>query len=198
MEKELNIIVCGLGGQGVVMAARILGEAAFSEGYRVLTTDVPPVTQRFECLHSFVRVGDVYSETFPEGEADLLLGLDAVQALKIGAVFASETGTVLLNERIIDIKPYPSPKPPPFEEIIKEFSRIGVAEIKHCNASDISSRETGGIASANMVMLGLACATGKIPVGKQCFLDTIRKLSPRQFVESNCVAFEAGLNALAS
>jgi len=193
VREELNMMVCGLGGQGVVMAARILGEAAFTEGHRVLTADVPPVTQRFECLYSFVRLGDVYSETFPEGEADLLLGLDAVQALKIGAAFASETGVVLLNERFIDTTPYPSPKPPPLEEIIDCFAQIGVKDIRHCNASEISIQETGSIAATNMVMLGIAFSTGKIPVQQQSFLNAIRKLSPSRYMESNCKAFEAGI-----
>jgi indolepyruvate ferredoxin oxidoreductase beta subunit len=196
VREELNMMVCGLGGQGVVMAARILGEAAFTEGHRVLTTDVPPVTQRFECLYSFVRVGDVYSETFPEGEADLLLGLDAVQALKVGAAFASETGIVLLNERIIDTMPYPSPKPPTFDEIMDSFSQIGVKDIRHCNASEISIQETGSIAAANMVILGLAFSTGKIPIQKKTFLNAIKKLSPRQYIENNCKAFEAGVKEL--
>ena len=196
MREELNMMVCGLGGQGVVMAARILGEAAFTEGHRVLTTDVPPVTQRFECLYSFVRVGDVYSETFPEGEADLLLGLDAVQTLKVGALFASDTGIVVLNERIIDTMPYPSPKPPTFDEVMEGLGQIGIEDIRHCNASEISIQEAGSIAAANMVILGMAFSTGKIPVKKQTFLDTINKLSPRQYVESNCKAFEAGVKVL--
>jgi len=196
VREELNMMVCGLGGQGVVMAARILGEAAFTEGHRVLTTDVPPVTQRFECLYSFVRVGDVYSETFPEGEADLLLGLDAVQTLKVGALFASDTGIVVLNERIIDTVPYPSPKPPTLDEVMEGLGQIGLEDIRHCNASEISIQNTGSIAAANMVILGLAFSTGKIPVKKQTFLDAIKKLSPRQFVESNCKAFEAGVKVL--
>jgi Pyruvate/2-oxoacid:ferredoxin oxidoreductase gamma subunit len=123
------------------------------------------------------------------------LGLDAVQALKIGAAFASETGVVLLNERIIDTMPYPSPKPPPLEEIIDCFAQIGVKDIRHCNASEISNQETGSIAAANMVILGSAFSTGRIPVQKQTFLDAINKLSPRQYVKSNCKAFEAGVKA---
>ena len=196
MNKELNIIVCGLGGQGVVMAARILGEAAFVDGYRVLTSDVPPVTQRFECLYSYIRIGDVYSETFPEGEADLLLGFDAVQALKVGLAFASETGAVLLNERIIDTMPYPLPKSPSLEVIKGYFAQIGVKDVRHLNASQIAIQETGSIGSTNMVMLGALFATGNIPVQRESILSAIKKLSPSHAIKENCKAFEAGTKAI--
>jgi indolepyruvate ferredoxin oxidoreductase beta subunit len=196
MNKEWNIIVCGLGGQGVVMAARILGEAAFADGYRVLTSDVPPVTQRFECLYSFVRIGDVYSETFPEGEADFLLGFDAVQALKVGLAFASENGTVLLNERIIDTIPYPLPKSPSLEEIKGYFDQIGVKDVRHFNASQIAIQETGSIGSTNMVMLGALCSIGNFPVQRESIISAIKKLSPSYAIKENCKAFEAGTKSI--
>lgn len=196
MKKDLNIIVCGLGGQGVVMAVRILGEAAFADGHHVLTSDVPPVTQRFETLYSYIRIGEVYSETFPEGEADLLLGFDALQALKVGSAFASEMGVVVMNERIIDTMPYPLPKSPSLERIKGYFAEIGVKDIRHLNASQISIQETGSIGSMNMVMLGALFATGNIPICRESLMRAITKFSPRHAVGDNCKAFECGTNAI--
>jgi indolepyruvate ferredoxin oxidoreductase beta subunit len=196
MRKELNIVICGLGGQGVVMSVRILGEAAFAEGLRVLTTDVPPVTQRFECIYSYVRIGEVYAETFPEGEADLLLGLDAVQGLKVGLAFASETGVVLLNERIVDTMSYSSQKRLSLMQIKEYFAQIGVSDVRHLDASQISIETTAGIEATNMVMLGAAFATGIIPVSKGRFVDAIRRLSPTRAVETNFRAFEAGTRTI--
>jgi indolepyruvate ferredoxin oxidoreductase beta subunit len=194
VNKEMNVLISGLGGQGVILAARILAEAAFSDGKRALTADVVGATQRFGSAYSYVRIGEeIYSATFPEGEADLLLGFDPLQTLKTGITFASEKGLVIVSDRPIGIQANLASEYPNIEKIISAFRRMGIRNVKHFDAGDIAVRETGSIVSLNMVMLGAAIASGLVPVKESTIATVITKLSPSGTAKANLQAFKNGV-----
>jgi indolepyruvate ferredoxin oxidoreductase beta subunit len=194
-KEQINIVVCGIGGQGVVLAARIIAEAALAEGLKVVTADVPPISQRFAPTLSFVRIGEgVYSETVPEGEADLLIGFDPLQALRHGIAFASEDGIVLLNTRPIDLRPNPSIKYLALEEILEYFEKMGVRNVRCFDASNVAIDKTGSILALNMVMLGAAYATNIIAVQENNIEAVIRRVSPKGAIDANLTAFKAGID----
>lgn len=198
MSVEANILICGLGGQGVILASRVLADAAFADGNEVLTGDVVGATQRFGLAYSYVRVGEeIFSTTFPEGEADLILGFEPLQSLKIGVTFAHEDGLVLISDRAIGKHPGLAFKYPQVDEIINDFKRMGVINIKHFDAGNIAIRETGNIVTLNMVMLGAALASGKVPIQKSTVEAVITKVSRKDNAESNLRAFIAGFNYFA-
>ena len=192
-KKQINIVVCGLGGQGVVLAARIISEAVLAEGMKVVTADVPPISQRYAPTLSFVRIGEgVYSETVPEGEADLMTGFEPLQTLRFGLEFASEDGVVLLNTRPIDLQPDPSIKYLPLDEITRYFKKMGINDVRRLDASDMAIDKTGSLLALNMVMLGAAYATDILGVKEESMEKVIQNLSPRGTVEANIAAFRAG------
>jgi indolepyruvate ferredoxin oxidoreductase beta subunit len=194
-KEQINIVVCGIGGQGVVLAARIIAEAALAEGLKVVTADVPPISQRFAPTLSFVRIGQgVFSETVPEGEADLLIGFEPLQALRHGIAFASEDGIVLLNNRAIDLRPNPSIKYLPIEEILKYFKKLGVNNVRCFAASDVAINQAGSILALNMVMLGVAYATNILGVQGKNIENVIMRVSPKGAIKANLIAFQAGIN----
>jgi len=198
MDKyKINIVVCGIGGQGVVLAARILAEAALDQGLHVVTADVPPISQRFAPTLSFVRIGEsIYSETVPEGEADLLIGFEPLQALRQGITFANEEGIVLLNTRSIDLRPNPKIKFLPLKIILKYFKNMGIEDIRCFDASRVAIEKTGNLLALNMVMLGAAYATNKIRIQRNHIEEIIRRVSPQKSIETNLLAFKAGIETM--
>ncbi|MBU2548161.1 MAG: indolepyruvate oxidoreductase subunit beta [Proteobacteria bacterium] len=192
-KEQINIVVCGIGGQGVVLAARIIAEAVLAEGLKVVTADVPPISQRFAPTLSFVRIGEgVYSETVPEAEADLMIGFEPLQALRYGIAFASEDGVVLLNTRPIDLRPNPSIKYPALEDILACFEKMGVRDVRSFDASKVAIEKTGTMLALNMVMLGASYATHILGIPDTSLENVIRKVSPQGTVEANIAAFRAG------
>lgn len=194
MSKELNVLISGLGGQGVVSTARILAEAALADGRRASTADVVGATQRFGSTYSYVRIGEeIYSAIFPAGEADLLLGFEPLQCLKTGLTFASEDGLVIVNDRPIGIQTTLTSKYPSIDDIVDDFKKMGIRKIKHFDAADIAVRETGNIVSLNMVILGAAFASKIVPIQISTLEATITKFSPINSAEGNLKAFRAGM-----
>jgi indolepyruvate ferredoxin oxidoreductase, beta subunit len=195
MNKEMNILMCGLGGQGIVMATRMLAEAAFIEGYRVLTTDVPPGAQRFAPTYSYIRIGeDIFSEVFPEGEADLVLGFELRQSLKLGMLFVREDGIVIFNERAIQTAAVPSVGYSCIDDILSDFDKMGIKHVRHFDASSIATEVTGILQTMNMVMLGAAFATKVIPIQRSTINAVIQKWAPKDSAKLNLRAFAAGFN----
>jgi len=202
MNKELNIIVCGLTGQGLVMLTSIISQALVGGGYEVLTTDVPPITHRYSSSISHIRVGEnIYSPAVPEGEADLLIAFEPLEALKAGLRFASEDGMVIMNERAIAPTRVFSgsvmqPKQfqyPTIEEILTYFKRAKINNVLHFDASEVAAKEAGTLLSLNIVMLGAAIGTNMIPVRPETTEDAIAATVPKGTAEANLRAFNAGM-----
>jgi indolepyruvate ferredoxin oxidoreductase beta subunit len=194
VSNELNVLIAGLGGQGVVSTARILAEAAFADGRKASTADFVGATQRFGSTYSYVRIGEeIYSTNFPAGEADLLLGFEPLQCLKAGLTYASEDGLILMSDRPIGMQASLTSQYPTIDEITGDLKKMGIKRIIHFDAGDIAIRETGNIVSLNMVMLGAALASGIVPVQVGTLETTITKLSPRGTAKGNLKAFKAGM-----
>jgi len=202
MSKELNIIVCGLTGQGLVMLTGIISQALMQGGYQVLTTDVPPITHRYSSSISHIRTGEnIYSPVVPEGEADLVIAFEPLEALKAGLRFASENGMVIMNDRAIaQTRAFSGslmqPKEfryPTIEEILTYFKRAKINNIIHFNASEVAVKEAGTLLSLNIVMLGAAIGTKMIPVQPETIEKAIAATVPKGTTEANLRAFKAGI-----
>lgn len=203
MVKELNIVIVGLTGQGVVMATRMLSTALLADGQKVLVADVPPVSHRYTMSYSFLRAGDgVQSATISEGEADLVIGFEPFECLKVGSIYAREGGVVLTNDRAIDTRVLPIPleeaseyKYPTLEEIKAHFESLGVERMGVIEASEIAHQEVGRRVAANMVMLGAAYATDLLPVKLETMERIVEQFSPKGAAEKNLKAFRAGMKS---
>ena len=202
MSKELNIIVCGLTGQGLVMLTGILSQALMQEGYEVLTTDVPPITHRYSSSISHIRVGeDIYSPVVAEGEADLVIAFEPLEALKAGLTFASEDGMVIMNERAIaqtrvfagSLMQPKEFKYPSTEEILAYFKRAKINNVIHFDASEVAAKEAGTLLSLNIVMLGAVIGTNMIPIKTETIEKAVASNVPKGTTEANLSAFRAGM-----
>ena len=200
MNEQFNMLVAGLTGQGTVMLTRVLATALLAEGHKVLATDVPAPTHRFSTTYSHIRWGSkVYAEAVPEGEADLVVGMEPAECLRVGLKFANEDTLVIMNDSPIfrmlftpEVQTARGLIYPRLEEILGYFRRMGINKVKHFNATEVAANEAGNILTMNMVMLGAAFATGMIPAKAETIANCIVSLAPKKALDANLKAFQAG------
>jgi indolepyruvate ferredoxin oxidoreductase beta subunit len=193
--KEFNTVITGVGGQGVVTLANIIAEAALLAGYDVKTSELHGLAQRGGSIPCHVRFGDViYSPLVLEGEANLVIGLEPLEALRACYYGSKEHKTVFLidNYRIVPLSvPILKEKYPSMEEVIdtlKDFS----AKVIVLNASDAVKKETGSTVTTNIYLLGYASSKSLIPLEKKFFIEAIEETVPERYIEMNKKIFELG------
>ncbi len=189
--EPTNILVCGIGGQGVMTATEILAEAAVACGHEVKKTEVAGMSQRGGVVTSHLRFGPrVLSPQIAPGAAHVLLGFEAAEALRWGHYLRPD-GLALVNDARI--------KPPVVELGLFQYpdDPIGAMRARgiHTVAFDAASiaRELGELRLGNTVMLG--AIADHLPFAAQVLLDCIVRRFARKgetLVDQNRRAFAAG------
>jgi indolepyruvate ferredoxin oxidoreductase beta subunit len=190
-DQITNILVCGVGGQGVLTATEILAEAAIALGHDVKKTEVAGMAQRGGVVTSHVRFGrKVLSPAIPPGEADILLSFEAAEGLR-WCSHLRKNGVVLVNTmRLI---------PPVVSTGLFKYPEDPVAEIR-ATGLKLHAFDAGGIAAAlgnvrlvNTVMLGAVSDLLPFPDGmlKKLIVDRFAA-KKAELAEINAKAFEAG------
>lgn len=190
--EEFNIVIAGVGGQGILLAAEILGTASLKEGLNVRVSEIHGMAQRGGAVVSNVRIGDkVAAPTVSDGRADVILGFEPLETLR-NMRFASEKTFVLMSDEMI----FPSgvadgsTRYPSLEEVINQIHRF-TKNVVVVEAAKIAI-EAGNILTRNIVMIGALAATGKVPVMIENLEEALRKLVPAKYLEVNVKAFELG------
>lgn len=190
--KEINIVLAGVGGQGILLAAEILGTAALKEGLNVRVSEIHGMAQRGGAVISNVRIGEkVSSPTALEGTADVLLGFEPLETLR-NLKFASEKTLILMNNEAIPppglttkMMNYPS-----LGEITEKI-RAFTNNVVVLEAAKLAE-EAGSILTRNIVLIGGLAATEKVPVKIESLKEAIRELVPARYLNMNMKAFELG------
>jgi len=189
-----NVLIVGVGGQGVIMVSKVLAQLCQNHGYEVKQSEVHGMAKRGGGVFSHVRFGaSVWSPTIPEGEADVLLALEWAEALRWINYMDPEIGTFIADTQRI-IPPFScrargrgeeasyAPQTP--EEIMAQV-RAGYAIDATSMADDL-----GNLKAANTVLLGALSTTLEFPA--EDWLDVIRDFVPPKSVDINMAAFAAG------
>ncbi len=180
-----NILISGVGGQGLVLATGIIAEAAFREGYDIKTSDVIGLSQRGGMVYGSVRFGDkVYSSSIPQGEADILLAMEQLEALR-WCYMLSPKGKVIISEDIVypnrvllEKEEYP-------EEIAKTISEKGL-EVISVKAKE-RSKALGNVKVSNIYLIG--ALSKHLPFKEETWLEVIKEFVPPKTLELNIKAF---------
>lgn len=186
--KAAGIIIAGVGGQGLVLATRMIAEAAFKAGMDVKTNDVVGLSQRGGSVWGTVKLGEkIDSPNILPGTGDILIGMEPLEALRWSGALR-EGGIVVLNENrvyptpvLLEQAEYPEAQ---FEELKKRFKVIST------DARE-AAREAGNIKAANSVMLGILA--GIIEMPEDVFIEVIKEHVPKSAVEENIAAFRKGI-----
>lgn len=186
-----NIVLAGVGGQGSVLAGQIIARVATFAGLSVATSEVHGMAQRGGSVFSTVRYGtEVFSPAVPEGEADVLLAFEKLEALRYLSYLKGD-GLALVNEQRIvpsveslKVAPYPND-----QTLIETLSRrAGTVLLVPALAI---AQGLGTPALTNTVMLGVLSAFLDLP--RQEWRQAITELVPPKTLELNFLAFEEGL-----
>ena len=192
---EFNILICGVGGQGTILASYVLGNAALKEGHKVRLGEIHGMAQRGGSVVSHVRMGDeVYGSVIPQGKADIIIAFEPLEALR-NISYLKKDGKVILNtERINPITVSLGESDyPPIDEILFNLSEKG--KVYHFNATEIA-KSIGNQVTMNMVMMG-ALSLLETPIKNETLLETIVSVLSKK-AEINLKAFEAGRKKMES
>lgn len=183
----MNIMIVGVGGQGTLLASRILGKVAIKSGNDVKISEVHGMSQRGGSVVTYVKYDKkVYSPIIDFGEADIILAFEMLEAyralpyLKIGGKMIANTQQMDPMPVITGATEYP--------ENIKEKLE-GRIDLLPVDALSLA-KEAGNIKSVNVVLIGILAKS--MDVDKEIWLETIKETVPEKFLDVNLKAFELG------
>ncbi len=179
-------MIVGVGGQGTLLASRILGNTVINEGYDVKVSEVHGMSQRGGSVVTYVKYGDkVYSPIVDKGEADIILAFELLEAYR-ALPYLKKGGKIIVNNQKIDPMPVISGLAEYPENI---EGKLGEATVVDALAL---AREAGNTKAVNVVLIGVMAKSTDIPYEK--WVETIKSTVPPKFLEVNLKAFELGYN----
>lgn len=186
----LNILLAGVGGQGTVLAAKVLAQAAQDKGWHVRTAETIGMAQRGGSVTSHVRIGEAFSPLIPRESADVLLSFEPAEAVR-NLIYLKQDGLVIVN----------SDPTKPVTESLHDTGYDGkemVAYLQKKGRTIVTSAEEicapfGSTRYFNIAILGVAAGCGKLGFSVQDILRVIKRKVPARFVETNKAAFLAGV-----
>jgi len=185
-----DILICGTGGQGTVLASKIIAASAMSEGSPVHSAETIGMAQRGGSVTSHVRIGEgAFSPLIPFGGADLILAFEPGEAVR-NLKYLREGGTAVVNTAAVK----------PVTGMPGKTDYDGAACVEYLKSryscvfvnSDEVCRPFGSSKFFNIIILGVAAGAGKLGISKQTILGQIEKRVPQKYVEINKKAFLAG------
>jgi len=187
-------VFVGVGGQGNLLASRLLGEAALAAGIPAVVSEIHGMAQRGGVVESAVLMGDVTSPIVSNAEADVLVGFEPLETLRTIGKCNKDT-LVITNVQ---------PLPPftvsigqgayPAVDGVLDLISKKVGKVISLRGNDLAE-EAGNPLSLNMVMLGALIGSGAVGISAEGMKETISTSTKKAFLESNLKAFDAGMNS---
>ena len=185
-----NIMIVGVGGQGSLLASKLLGHLLVSEGYDVKVSEVHGMSQRGGSVVTYVRFGDkVYSPLIDKGEADYIVSFEKLEACR-WLEYLKKDGKVIVNTQQIDPMPVITGVATYPENLIEKVKDLGV----YVDDMDCLSlaNEAGSSKAVNIVLMGKLSKYFEISEAK--WMKAIEDIVPAKFLELNKKAFTLGRN----
>ena len=185
-----DILICGVGGQGTVLASRIIAAAAMAEGNTVHSAETIGMAQRGGPVTSHVRIGeDAYSPLIPYKKADIIIGFEPSEVVR-NLQYLKEDGIAVVNTT-------------PVKPVTASLTGSGydgsemIAYLKeHVTCifadGDEKCKELGSVKFLNILLLGIAAGSGRLGISKETMEEQIKKRVPEKFRQANLTAFSAG------
>ncbi len=183
-----DIVICGVGGQGIILASNVLCNVAFLEGFDVKKSEVHGMAQRGGSVITHVRFGKkVYSPLIEQGKGDFILAFEKLEALRYSH-YSKKHGTVIVNDREIppmSVLVGAAEYPKDIEKKLKSKARTYIVD-----ATKIAV-ELGNIRTVNIVLLGVLSRF--LDFKKTSWIQAIKKNVKERFVELNIIALKRGM-----
>ncbi len=194
MSRKTNIVLTGVGGQGVITAANILGKAAVRAKTNVYVSEVHGMAQRGGAVNCTVRLGDVSGPLVAATTADVIVSLEPVEALR-NIMYANKKTKIITD--INPVVPFTvsvgGEKYPNLDDVYKEIQSRAI--LFKIDALKIA-KDSGAAITKNIVMLGALAAADVLPFKSDFLLETILENIPVKYKDINKKAFDSGMKAL--
>jgi len=199
---KYNILLAGVGGQGLMLLSGVLGEACTINEINVVVSEQHGLAQRSGSISAHVRIGDVYSPLIPYGSADLIIAMEAMEALRY-IEYLKRDGTIITSTRVMHPvietntlveKRKEQPEYVSLEAIMVQLKKWTM-NIYDFDAKQLAA-EVGNPRSENIVLLGAASELDEFPLNKKQLKEAVVRIVPPRTVDSNLAAFEFGAQAM--
>ncbi len=185
-----SIMIVGVGGQGSLLASKLLGNLLTSNGYDVKVSEVHGMSQRGGSVVTYVRFGSkVYSPIIDKGEADFIVSFEKLEAARY-VEYLKTGGTIITNTQQIDPMPVITGKAEYPEGVLDELKTLG------CNVVEVNALElaeqVGSSKAVNIVLMGVLAKRFDIPSDK--WIKALEETVAQKFLDMNKKAFELGYN----
>jgi len=189
-----RLIIVAVGGQGNLLASRVIGEAALLSGIDVRMSEIHGMAQRGGVVESSIVFGDAQSTVISDGEADVLLGFEPSETLR--ALNKCNLNTVVITNlaKLPSFTVTTGKAVYPDLDVLQELIRKKTAKLIAFDAAAMAVK-AGNVLSVNMVLLGALIQTQTVPLSTETVKEAITKRTRKAFVESNLKAFDLGFSA---
>lgn len=187
-----NIMIVGVGGQGTLLASKMLGYVLLQQRYDVKVSEVHGMSQRGGSVVTYVRYGKkVYTPVIDKGEADVIISFEKLEAAR-WLEFLKKDGTIITNTQEVEPMPVITGAAAYPENLIEKMQAAGAK----VDAKDFLSiaQEAGSAKAVNIALMG-RLSTYFPEISDEQWQDAIEKIVPPKFLDLNRKAFEAGRNA---
>ncbi len=188
MSDVKSVMIVGVGGQGSLLASRILGNVLLSQGFDVKMSEVHGMAQRGGSVVTYVKYGKkVYSPTVETGQADIIISFELLEGARYLS-YLKKGGKVIINNQEIEPMPvitgameYPKEIPAKMKELGIDCSIVNALEV---------AKQVGSSKAVNVVLMGALSNT--MEFDEQVWLDAVKQSVPEKFLEMNLKAFTMG------
>ena len=192
IKNNFNIIIVGVGGQGLITMTQILAQAALIENLDIKTSELHGLSQRGGSIDTTIRFGSkVYSPLIKQGGADLVISMELQETLRACYYASRESKTVFLINDFI--KPIPGKASADKAKILKSLNEFS-ENIINISASEICTKELGKEVVSGIYLVSLAAFKGLLPLKPESILEAIKKIIPEEHLELNIKAFNLAKN----
>ena len=192
MSESKSIMIVGVGGQGSLLASRILGNVLLSQGYDVKVSEVHGMSQRGGSVVTYVKYseGKVYSPIVELGEADAIISFEVLEAARYVS-YLKKGGKIIVSDQQFDPMPVITGAAQYPADIVKKIRDKGIHILDLVALS--LAKEAGNAKAANVVLMG--ALSNIMDFDEQVWLDAVRACVPQKFLELNLKAFDLGRKA---
>jgi indolepyruvate ferredoxin oxidoreductase beta subunit len=188
MSEQGNILFCGVGGQGILLASEVTAYSLLAAGMDVRKSEVHGMAQRGGSVTAHLRYGDkVYSPLISVGEADIVVAFEMMEAVRYLPYMYDDT-KVIVNTHKIYPPAIATGKMDYPENVLDELTSRNI-HVKELDAFGIASK-VGEVRAVNIVMVGVLSTY--LPIDEQVFMDVMNERIPERFRDVNIKAFQEG------
>jgi len=190
-----SVVIVGVGGQGVMLASRVIGECAMNEGYEVVASEVHGMAQRGGSVTAMVRFGEgVLSPLVPRAGAGLIVGFEPLETYRALSFANKNTLVVTDVERIVPMAVIDgNEKYPDVNCLLEGMTRVGLRVVA-LDATEMAEK-AGTRLAVNSVLIGAASSMPNFPLGHEGLRSTLMASVPERFRKENESAFNLGRKA---